>query len=150
MSRPRKKTIISDRQRLGQLHTETIRWLTRHRRTAEPRSDCPRRDARPCIYSEAPQTSLPLKALPYWHLLTLLPKAGGKDDFLRPDNCFPSVVSFLGFRISPKNLKKAAFKRQTVKTLCGCKPFIQNGSELEMLKWSLPSKNLLPGFLNGT
>lgn len=97
--------------------------LIRHRRKAERRSDYVRGTRLvPCIYSEAPQTSLPLKALPYWHFFdTTLLKARGNDSFFSSARTiwhylflFLSLVSVL-----PPNLKKAAFKRQTVKTLYG-------------------------------
>lgn len=115
----------------------------------------------PCIYSEAPQTSLPLKALPYWHFFqhcTLL-KARGNNIFLFlssfsffcpsvrtiRDCSFPFLSHW--FQYLPPNRKKAAFKRQTVTkqnkttTLNGLQTlYLKNGSELEVSKWSLPSK----------
>jgi len=97
------------------------RVLTWDWRKAERRSDyCVRRTSLlPCIYSEAPQTSLPLKALPYWHLTFLTPC------FRRPEGMtiFTSSGLFVSFLFViwefPPNLKKAALKRQIVKTLYG-------------------------------
>lgn len=94
--------------------------LTWHCRKAERRSDFVRGTRLdPLIYSEAPQTSLPLKALPYWHL-TFLTQGQKKWHFFPLSGLFVCFCFFLFlFSEFPPNLKKAAFKRHTVQTLYG-------------------------------
>ena len=80
--------------------------LTWHCRKAERHSDFVRGTRLdPCIYSEAPQTSLPLKALPYWHL-TFLTQGQRKWQIFSSvwTICFFFFsFSFLVFRISTKS-----------------------------------------------
>lgn len=91
---------------------------------------------------KAPQTSLPCKALPYWHLNNLFDTkyvSGGREE----KGFFFSVWTYpFVFPRIPPNLK-LAFKRQTVNVVWIVNPLF-NGRELEnVVKWSLPSKIIL-------
>ena len=123
--------------------------LTWHCRKAERHSDFVRGTRLdPCIYSEAPQTSLPLKALPYWHL-TFLTQGQRKWQIVSSvwTICFFFFFFFFScFQNFHQIWRRPPSKGIQYKPSTDCKPFIQSGSELEMLKWSLPSKNLLLGF----